>query len=134
MKYKALIGILGMDQHETGAIIISKILRDAGIEVIYIGPFNTPSSIVQSAIAEDVDIIGISAHSWEYIHFIPELIELLKKEAVNAALIIGGSVITADDARYMLNCGVEAVFGPDTDTELMVKEILNLCERKNRTL
>jgi len=128
MKYKALIGIMGIDQHEVGAIIIARELRDAGIEVVYVGRFNTPSSILRSAIAEDVDIIGLSCHSWEYLHFVPELMDLLRKEAVNVGVVVGGSVLTAKDTQMLLDKGVDAVFGPDSTTEAITADIKKICE------
>ena len=72
---KVLIGILGVDQHEVGAMTVARILRDAGMEVIYAGRFNLPPTIVQAAIEEDVDVIGLSCHSWEYIHYMDDLFQ-----------------------------------------------------------
>jgi len=129
MIFKALIGIMGMDQHETGAIVIAKELRDAGIEVIYVGRFHTPSSILQTAIAEDVDVIGLSCHSWEYLYFVPELMELLRKEKLNVGVIVGGSVITDTDTRLLLDSGVDAVFGPDSTFEEITNDVRSICER-----
>ena len=108
---RVLVGVLGMDQHELGAVGIAKMLRDSGMEVIYTGCFNTPESIVKTAIEEDADIIGISSHSWEYLYYSPELLELLKKNDLDIPVIIGGSVITEEDSESLLNQGVAAVFG-----------------------
>jgi methylmalonyl-CoA mutase C-terminal domain/subunit len=132
MKYKTLIGILGMDQHEVGAISVARMLRDAGIEVVYVGRFNTPSTILRSAIAEDVDVIGLSCHSWEYLEFIPELIELTKKEAVNIGVIAGGSVITPGDTQVLLDRGVDAVFGPDATADAIIEGVLKICEQRRQ--
>ena len=71
---RILIGILGMDQHEVGAIAVSRMLRDAGMEVIYAGRFNLPHMIVQTCVQEDVDVIGLSCHSCEYLYYVPQLI------------------------------------------------------------
>lgn len=108
---RVLVGVLGMDQHELGAVGIAKMLRDSGMEVIYTGCFNTPETIVKTAIEEDADIIGISSHSWEYLYYTPELLELLKKNDLDIPVIIGGSVITEEDSESLLNQGVAAVFG-----------------------
>lgn len=108
---RVLVGVLGMDQHELGAVGIAKMLRDSGMEVIYTGCFNTPETIVKTAIEEDADIIGISSHSWEYLYYSPELLELLKKNDLDIPVIIGGSVITEEDSESLLNQGVAAVFG-----------------------
>ncbi|MGB1885102.1 MAG: cobalamin B12-binding domain-containing protein [Gammaproteobacteria bacterium] len=108
---RVLVGVLGMDQHELGAVGIAKMLRDSGMEVIYTGCFNTPETIVKTAIEEDADIIGISSHSWEYLYYTPELLELLKKNDLDIPVIIGGSVITEEDSESLLSQGVAAVFG-----------------------
>ena len=93
-KIRVLIGILGLDQHEVGAVGISRMLRDAGMEVIYTGKFNLPSMIVKAGLEENVDLIGLSCHSWEYLYYLPELLELLKKEKLDVPVMVGGSVIT----------------------------------------
>ena len=97
-KGRIFMGMLGMDMHELGAVAVAGVLRDAGFEVIYAGLFQIPASIVQSALDEDVDVIGLSCHSWEYVEYIPELMDLLKKERCDAAVVLGGSIITAADA------------------------------------
>ena len=76
-KVRVLIGMMGMDQHEVGAVAVSRLLRDAGMEIIYLGRFNTPAGIAKISIEEDVDVIGLSCHSWEYLHYVPELLNLL---------------------------------------------------------
>jgi methylmalonyl-CoA mutase, C-terminal domain len=111
-KGRILIGMLGLDQHEVGAVAVARLLRDAGMEVVYAGRFNTPQGIVQTAIDEDVDVIGISCHSWEYVDYTPELIALIAEKGVDVPVVIGGSVITAADAEQMKQQGVVAVFGP----------------------
>jgi methylmalonyl-CoA mutase C-terminal domain/subunit len=89
-----LIAVLGMDQHEVGAVAVSRMLRDAGMEIIYLGRFNTPAGIVKTSIEEDVDAIGLSCHSWEYLHYMPELLHMLNERSLNIPVVIGGSVIT----------------------------------------
>jgi methylmalonyl-CoA mutase C-terminal domain/subunit len=123
---RVLVGVLGMDQHEVGAVGISKMLRDQGMEVIYTGCFNTPETIVQIAIEEDADVIGISAHSWEYLYYMPELLDLLTQNDLDIPVVIGGSVITAEDAATMLDKGVAAVFGSGSVVTDMVDTVRNL--------
>ena len=123
---RVLVGVLGMDQHEVGAVGIAKMLRDQGMEVIYTGCFNTPETIVQTAIEEDADVIGISSHSWEYLYYTPELLELLDQNDLEIPLVIGGSVITEEDAGAMLDRGVAAVFGSGSVVTDMVDTIRNL--------
>ena len=123
---RVLVGVLGMDQHEVGAVGIAKMLRDQGMEVIYTGCFNTPETIVQMAIEEDADVIGISSHSWEYLYYTPELLDLLKKNDLATPVIIGGSVITEEDAAKMLDIGVAAVFGSGSVVTDMIETVRNL--------
>lgn len=123
---RVLVGVLGMDQHELGAVGIAKMLRDNGMEVIYTGCFNTPETIVQTAIEEDADVIGISAHSWEYLYYTPELLTLLRQNELDVPVIIGGSVITDEDARTLLDAGVAAVFGSGSVVTDMVDTVRRL--------
>lgn len=117
---RVLIGVLGLDQHEVGAIGIARLLRDNGLEVIYTGKFNIPSGITRTAVEEDVDLIGLSCHSWEYLDYIPELMDLLKEQELDIPVVIGGSVITKGDDRLMTAQGVAAVFGPwSSDQEIL---------------
>jgi methylmalonyl-CoA mutase C-terminal domain/subunit len=102
---KIIVGLLGIDQHEVGAIAISSLLRDAGVEVIYLGRFNTPASLIRAALHEDADVIGVSCHSWEYLEYVPELMTMLRSEAVDVDVVLGGSVITAGDAETMRQAG-----------------------------
>ena len=122
-RIRVLVGVLGMDQHELGAVGIAKMLRDAGMEVIYTGCFNTPETIVQTAIEEDADVIGISSHSWEYLYYTPELLALLKQHDLEIPVIIGGSVITEEDAASMRAQGVAAVFGSGAVVSDMIETI-----------
>lgn len=126
---RILIGILGLDQHEVGAKSVSKILRDAGMEVIYIGRFNTPQTILKAAIDEDVDIIGLSCYSWEFLYYIPELVEGLKQEKLDIPITIGGGIITEKDVNFLNNQGISCVFGPGTPSEVIVKGIKEIINR-----
>jgi methylmalonyl-CoA mutase C-terminal domain/subunit len=119
-----------MDQHEVAAVGIAKMLRDHGMEVVYAGCFNTPETIVQSAIEEDVDVIGISSHSWEYLHYMPELMALLNKESEPIPIVVGGSVITAKDEELLENLGVSAVFGSGTSDQEIVTRIKELAAQQ----
>ena len=125
-RIRVLVGVLGMDQHELGAVGIAKMLRDQGMEVIYAGCFNTPESIVATAIEEDVDIIGISSHSWEYLYYTPELLDLLAENDLDIPIVLGGSVITDEDAATMRDRGVAAVFGSGSVVTDMVDTVRSL--------
>jgi methylmalonyl-CoA mutase C-terminal domain/subunit len=123
---RILIAVLGMDQHEVGAVAVSRLLRDAGMEIIYLGRFNTPAGIVKTSIEENADIIGLSCHSWEYLHYMPELLTTLNAEALDIPVVVGGSVITAGDIKKLQDMGVAAAFGPSATNDQIVKGIQEL--------
>ncbi len=123
---RVVIGMLGLDQHELGAIAVARILRDAGMEVVYAGRFNTPESIVQIALDEDADVIGISCHSWEYVEYMPELMKLVAEKDADVSVVLGGSVITPADASRMKEQGVAAVFGPGAESADIVETLTDL--------
>ena len=131
-RIRALIGMLGMDQHEVGAIAVSRLLRDAGMEVIYAGRFNTPAGLVKTGLEEDVDLIGLSCHSWEYLHYMPELLGLLKEKEADIPVVVGGSVITAGDAATLKDMGVAAAFGPSAVNEEIIETIRTLAENRKK--
>ena len=118
--------MLGLDQHDVGAIGISKMLRDAGMEVIYAGKFNLPPMIVKAGIEEDVDLIGLSCHSWEYLHYLPELMDLLRKNRLDVPVVVGGSVITPRDSKTLIEMGVAAAFGAQATNDEIVACIQGL--------
>lgn len=132
-RVKVLIAILGLDQHEVGAVAVARILRDAGMEVIYAGRFNLPTGVVKTAIDEDVDVIGISCHSWEYLYYADELMELLRKEQADVPVVVGGSVVTPGDARELKEKGIAAAFGPASRPEEMVQSIRELAAARAAT-
>ncbi|WP_027365042.1 cobalamin B12-binding domain-containing protein [Desulfotruncus alcoholivorax] len=132
-KIRVLIGIFGLDQHEVGALSVARMLIDGGMEVIYAGRFNTPSKLMRIAVQEDVDVIGVSCHSWEYIDYTPELMELMKKEGVDIPVVLGGSVITPADELVLKNLGIAAVFGPGAAREDIIATISELGARNKNT-
>ena len=123
---KILIAVMGIDQHEAGAYAVSRLLRDAGMEVVYLGCFNVPATIVKAAVEEDADVVGISVHSWEYLDYMDELLALLAAEAGGTPVVLGGSVITPGDGRSMLEKGVAAVFDSRSAPQGMIEEIRRL--------
>jgi len=118
-----------MDQHEVGAVAVARLLRDAGMEVVYLGRFNLPPEIARAAADEGVDVIGLSCHSWEYLHYVDELMARLREESITAPVVLGGSVITPEDARAMAEKGVAASFGPGADSAQIVETIRRLAGR-----
>jgi methylmalonyl-CoA mutase C-terminal domain/subunit len=109
---RALITVLGLDQHEAGALAVTRLLRDAGIEVVYTGRFNNPETIARIAGDEDVDVVGVSCHSWEFLHYAEELARLLHAEEPPVPVVVGGSIITPADRDEVLGKGIDAALLP----------------------
>jgi methylmalonyl-CoA mutase C-terminal domain/subunit len=100
------------------------------MEVIYVGCFQTPDSLVQSCLQEDVDVLGLSCHSWEYLHYLPELLRRLRAEAPDVAVVAGGSVLTPRDARTLGEMGVAATFGSGAAPSDIIATIAALGARR----
>src|SRR5919201_4168661 len=107
---RVVIGTLGLDQHEVGAMAISQILARHGYEVVYLGRFNTPERLAAVAAQGDADVIGVSVHSWEFVAYADELVRRCRELGIG--LVLGGSVLTDRDRTDLLARGVDAVFGP----------------------
>ena len=127
---RVLIAMLGLDQHEVGALAVARLLRDAGMEVIYAGRFNLPRSVVKAALEESIDVIGLSCHSWEYLYYVDELLQLLHAHDLEVPVVVGGSVVTAADAQALRDKGVSAAFGPTATPAEIVETITRLAGRK----
>ena len=123
---RVLIGILGLDQHEVGAMAVARMLRDAGMEVVYVGRFNRPSDIAKVAVEERTDVVGLSCHSWEYLHYLDPLLAVLREHGLDAPVVVGGSVVTDADARAIRAKGVAAAFGPTAEGTEIVATIERL--------
>ena len=129
---RVLIGIFGLDSHELGSVAVASLLRDAGMEVIYAGRYQTPEGLVRIAAQEDLDVIGLSCHSWEYLEYMPALLKGLDGAELDVKVIAGGSVITPADADTLTAMGVAAVFGPGSDPEAMIATIRQLAEARHQ--
>lgn len=124
------LAVMGIDQHENGAIAIARVLREAQIKVEYFGKFQTPVSVADKAIGENADIVGISCHSWEYLRLVPRLVEELRQRGSDIPVVIGGSVITTEDAEKMRQAGVAAVFPIAADSDQLVQCVRALTAAK----
>ena len=122
-KLLILIGKPGLDGHDRGAKIIARTLRDAGYEVIYSGLHQTPEMIVNTAIQEDVDAIGLSILSGAHNFLFPEVIRLLKEKGIGDVVVFGGGIIPPDEISGLKKQGVAEVFTPGADTRDIVKWI-----------
>lgn len=115
-KIRVLIAKPGLDGHDRGAKIVARALRDAGMEVIYTGLRQTPEMIVEAALQEDVDVVGLSILSGAHTELFPIITEQLKREGMKDVLIIAGGIIPQADIPALQQMGIEAVFGPGTMT------------------
>ena len=117
---RVLIGKPGLDGHDRGAKIIARALRDEGFEVIYTGLHQTPEMIVNTAIQEDVDGIGLSVLSGAHNHLFREVLRLLQERESGDILLFGGGIIPQEDIKALESDGVAAIFTPGTPTEEVV--------------
>jgi methylmalonyl-CoA mutase C-terminal domain/subunit len=129
---RIVVGLFGIDQHEVGAMAVCALLRDAGMEVVYAGRYHTPESLVRIALDEDADVVGVSCHSWEYLDYAPRLLALIAANALEVAVVLGGSVITAGDAATMRAAGVAAVFGPRDPPAAVVEAVREIAAARRR--
>lgn len=113
---RVLVAKVGLDGHDRGAKVIATALRDAGMEVIYTGLRQTPEMVVNAALQEDVDAIGISILSGAHMTVFPKIIQLLKEKGMNDVLLTGGGIIPEDDMKTLNDMGVGKLFAPGTAT------------------
>jgi methylmalonyl-CoA mutase C-terminal domain/subunit len=118
---RVLIAKPGLDGHDRGAKVVARALRDAGMEVIYAGLRQTPEEIVESAIEEDVDLIGLSCLSGAHMALFPRVLKLLQARKVRDVPVFAGGIIPDDDAKRLRKIGIKAVFGPGTTLEEIVR-------------
>ena len=117
---RVLIGKVGLDGHDRGVKLVTRALRDAGMEVIYTGLHQTPEQIVATAIQEDVQAIGLSLHSGAHNFLFPRVIELLKEQGADDVVVFGGGIIPDDDIPRLKEAGVQALFRPGTSMDEIV--------------
>jgi methylmalonyl-CoA mutase C-terminal domain/subunit len=122
-KIRVLIAKPGLDGHDRGAKVVARALRDAGMEVIYTGLRQTPEQIVETAIQEDADVIGLSILSGAHTHLFPKVMELLKENNIEDIIVIGGGVIPEEDIPDLKKMGIAEIFTPGTDTHNIIKFI-----------
>ena len=120
-KIRVLIAKPGLDSHDRGAKIIARALRDAGMEVIYTGLKQTPEQIVETALQEDVDVIGLSILSGAHKTLFPIIIDLLKRKGLTDVLVVAGGIIPEEDVPEMKKLGIKEIFGPGTRTDKIVQ-------------
>lgn len=128
-RIRVLVAKPGLDGHDRGAKVLALGLRDEGMETIYTGLRQTPEKIIQAAIQEDVDVIGLSCLSGAHKYLFPRVVELLKEKGMEGVLIIGGGIIPPEDVPFLKEKGVSEVFGPGT----ALKEIANYIRQNTKT-
>ena len=122
-KIRVLVAKPGLDGHDRGAKVIARALRDAGMEVIYTGLRQTPEMIVNAALQEDVNVIGLSILSGAHNAIIPRVMDLLKQNKMDDVLVVLGGIIPDQDLESMKNAGVAAIFQPGTAMDNIVQFI-----------
>ena len=122
---RILIAKVGLDGHDRGAKVIASFLRDAGMEVIYTGLRQTPEMVVNAALQEDVDAIGVSILSGAHMTVFPKIITLMKEKGMNDVLLTGGGIIPGKDMQKLYEMGVGKLFPPGTETKIIVEYITN---------
>ncbi len=124
-KIKVLVAKPGLDGHDRGAKVVSRALRDAGMEVIYTGIRQTPEQIVATAVQEDVDSIGLSCLSGAHNKLFPKVVDLLKEKGAGDVLVFGGGIIPDEDIAGLKAAGIAEIFLPGTSTEDTIAFIKN---------
>lgn len=130
-KIRVLISKVGLDGHDRGAKVVAAALRDAGMEVIYTGLRKTPEMVVEAAIQEDVDAIGISILSGAHMTIFPRIMGLMKEKGLTDVLLFGGGIIPAKDKDELKKIGVGELFTPGASTRVIVDYIREWTARQN---
>ena len=128
---KVLIAKPGLDGHDRGAKVIARALRDAGMEVIYTGLRQTPEMIAESALHEDVDVVGLSILSGSHMTLVPAVREAMNRSDLKDVPIVVGGIIPDTDKAELLTSGVYAIFGPGTSLDSIILEIRSIAKRKD---
>ncbi|HTW84563.1 MAG TPA: cobalamin B12-binding domain-containing protein [Candidatus Sulfotelmatobacter sp.] len=123
MPIKVLVAKPGLDGHDRGAKIVARALRDAGMEVVYTGLHQTPEMIVNAAVQEDVDVIGVSILSGAHMTIFPRIMDLLREREVDDIVVVGGGVIQEEDVPKLHDAGVRAVFTAEASTQELIDGI-----------
>lgn len=129
---RVLVAKVGLDGHDRGAKVIATALRDAGMEVIYTGLRQTPEMVVNAALQEDVDAIGISILSGAHMTVFPKVIDMMKQKGLNDVLLTGGGIIPEDDMDKLHELGVGKLFAPGTPTS-EISEYITAWVKENRS-
>lgn len=122
-KIRVIVAKCGLDGHDRGAKVIASALRDAGMEVIYTGLFQTPEMIAEAALQEDADVIAVSMLSGAHMTLLPRVADEVKKRGLGDVLLLGGGIIPGSDGDQLKARGFAEIFGPGTDTREIARYI-----------
>ncbi len=125
MSVRVLVAKVGLDGHDRGVKVVARILRDAGMEVVYTGLFQTPTSVAVSAIQEDVDVVGLSMLSGAHLTLAPLVVEELRQRGSAIPVVVGG-IVPGNDVDDLRAAGVAAVFGPGASADEIVATVRDL--------
>lgn len=129
---RVLVAKLGLDGHDRGAKVVARILRDAGMEVVYTGLYKSPGEVVAAAVQEDVDVIGVSLLSGSHVPLFRELGRCLREEKADHIFVVAGGVIPEQDYPALWDSGVDAIVPQEARAELIVTTIRNLIAARGR--
>ncbi len=122
-RIRVLVAKPGLDGHDRGAKVVARAMRDAGMEVIYAGLRQTPEMVVQAAVQEDVDVIGLSIHSGAHNYILERVVDLLREHEAEDILLVVGGIIPDRDVQRLRDLGVDAIFPPGTTTTDIIEFI-----------
>ena len=131
---RVVVAKAGLDGHDRGAKVVARALRDAGMEVIYTGVHQTPEQVVETALQEDVDAIGISLLSGAHNYIFPRVSELMKEKGMDDVLLFGGGIIPEADVPGLKEVGVERVFPPGASLDEIVRYLNEAVGKKRREI
>ncbi len=129
-KIRVLIAKPGLDSHDRGAKVVARALRDAGMEVIYTGLRQTPEQIAETALQEDVDVVGLSILSGAHRTLFPRIMEILKEKGLMDVLVFAGGIIPEEDVADLKKIGIQQIFGPGTTTETIIRYVSDNVPKK----
>lgn len=129
---RVMVAKVGLDGHDRGVKIVARCLRDAGMDVVYTGLHRTPEQVVEAAVQEDVDVLGISLLSGAHMTIFPRVISLLDEHGVDDMLLLGGGVMPDADVDELKAMGVAEVLGQDTPPDVIVETVQRLVRERGR--
>jgi len=130
---RVLVAKTGLDGHDRGAKVIARALRDAGMEVIYTGIRQTPQMIVEAAVQEDVDVVGLSSLSGAHMELFPQIINGLKEQGMEDVTIVAGGIIPEEDQESLVAMGIKGIFGPGSSMRDIGQFIREAVEKQRRS-